>query len=123
MNRNIAIFVVIIILSIVAIFSFSGNIITPYISFQDAKKRAGEFVQIIGALDKTKNAEQREKLLSFRMVDSSGTFMDISYEGIKPQNFEQTDKIVLLGAYRDETKTFKAEKLLVKCPSKYTRER
>jgi cytochrome c-type biogenesis protein CcmE len=41
----------------------------------------------------------------------------VSYTDVKPANFEDAVSIVAIGRY--ENGVFAAEKLLVKCPSKY----
>jgi cytochrome c-type biogenesis protein CcmE len=41
----------------------------------------------------------------------------VTYRDVKPANFEEAVSIVAIGTYR--TGAFHAEKLLVKCPSKY----
>jgi cytochrome c-type biogenesis protein CcmE len=43
--------------------------------------------------------------------------MLVEYSGTKPGNFEQADKVVLIGRYQNGI--FSADQLLVKCPSKY----
>jgi cytochrome c-type biogenesis protein CcmE len=43
--------------------------------------------------------------------------MPVTYRGIKPGNFKDAISIVAIGSYRDGH--VEAEKLLVKCPSKY----
>ena len=48
---------------------------------------------------------------------SSGRRMPVAYRGIKPGNFKDAISIVAIGRYRDGR--IEAEKLLVKCPSKY----
>ncbi|RMF53905.1 MAG: cytochrome c maturation protein CcmE, partial [Bacteroidetes bacterium] len=44
----------------------------------------------------------------------------VRYPDPKPINFESAQKIVLIGQYRDSV--FYAEKILMKCPSKYKEE-
>ncbi len=41
------------------------------------------------------------------------------YKGLKPANFEDAISIVAIGQYDESSKEFEANKLLVKCPSKY----
>ncbi len=43
----------------------------------------------------------------------------IRYRGVKPGNFEDAISIVAIGRYDEGSKEFAADKLLVKCPSKY----
>ena len=91
--------------------------LTPYLSFDEARKARG-VVQVMGGLDKESdryNTARQE--LSFDLLDSSGRRMPVVYRGIRPGNFRDAISIVAIGRYRDGH--VDAEKLLVKCPSKY----
>lgn len=91
--------------------------LTPYVSFRDA--RSGSTVQVAGTLvkDSIRYLEQSHTLI-FHLKEKDGTdIMQVSYTGSRPNNFEEATSIVAIGFYAEGT--FKAEKLLVKCPSKY----
>ena len=91
--------------------------LTPYLSFGEARKARG-VVQVMGGLDKTSDRyDTASQQLSFELVDDRGGRMPVSYGGIKPANFKDAISIVAIGRYRDGR--IEAEKLLVKCPSKY----
>ena len=91
--------------------------LTPYLSFDEARKARG-VVQVMGGLDKTSDRyDTATQRLSFDLVDDRGSRMPVSYGGIKPANFRDAISIVAIGRYRDGR--IEAEKLLVKCPSKY----
>jgi cytochrome c-type biogenesis protein CcmE len=49
----------------------------------------------------------------------SGDTMQVRYHGVKPGNFEDAISIVAIGQYSADQEEFAANKLLVKCPSKY----
>jgi len=91
---------------------------TPYVSFAEAKS-AGRTVQVMGALDKGSSAyDIATKTLSFRLLDpNTKEILPVTYTDVKPANFEEAVSIVAIGRYQGGT--FAAEKLLVKCPSKY----
>lgn len=91
---------------------------TPYVSFDEAVK-AGRTVQVMGALDKgSTRYDTATKVLHFRLLDEkSHATLPVAYRDVKPANFEDAVSIVAIGKYQDGT--FHAEKLLVKCPSKY----
>lgn len=91
---------------------------TPYVSFDEAKK-AGRTVQVMGGLDKTSTRyDTPTKTLHFRLVDEkTKEVIPVVYTDVKPANFEDAISIVAIGKY--EKDAFVAEKLLVKCPSKY----
>jgi len=91
--------------------------LTPYLSFDEARHAKG-VVQVMGGLDKTSDRyDTTSQRLSFELVDDRGGRMPVSYGGIKPANFKDAISIVAIGRYRDGR--IEAEKLLVKCPSKY----
>jgi cytochrome c-type biogenesis protein CcmE len=91
--------------------------LTPYVSFEEARKSHG-VVQVMGSLDKQSDRYDTKKdELSFEIVEPSGGKMPVVYRGIKPANFKDAISIVAIGRYTEGH--IDAEKLLVKCPSKY----
>jgi cytochrome c-type biogenesis protein CcmE len=95
--------------------------VTPYISFAEARKSSG-LVQVNGVLaDKAYVLKPDDQYLSFRLKDEAGEVLPVEYHGVVPGNFDQATSIVAIGRY-EPTGTFKAEQLLVKCPSKYQAE-
>ncbi|HEY6147305.1 MAG TPA: cytochrome c maturation protein CcmE [Thermoanaerobaculia bacterium] len=91
--------------------------LTPYLSFEEARKARGT-VQVMGSLDKASDHYDTAKQeLSFTILDPQGGKMPVVYRGIQPGNFKDAVSIVAIGPYRDGR--VEAEKLLVKCPSKY----
>ncbi len=107
---------IIIIFVIFGALSFRKTL-TPYVSFEEARK-SGVTVQVIGDIvfPEAKydiNAHQ----LQFPIMDENQDKMMVVYSGTKPSNFEQADRVVVIGKY--ENKVFVADQLLVKCPSKY----
>ena len=91
--------------------------LTPYLSFDEAKKARG-VVQVMGGLDKTSDRyDTTRQELAFDLLDPNGRRMPVVYRGIRPGNFKDAISIVAIGRYRRGR--IEAEKLLVKCPSKY----
>jgi cytochrome c-type biogenesis protein CcmE len=91
--------------------------LTPYVSFEEAR-HARRAVQVMGALDKQSDRYDTDKQeLSFELVDDKGGRIPVVYRGVKPGNFKDAISIVAIGPYRSGR--IEAEKLLVKCPSKY----
>lgn len=91
---------------------------TPYVSFAEAKS-SRRTVQVMGALEKGSTKYDMEKrVLYFTLVDpETKEAIPVAYTDVKPANFEDAVSIVAIGRYENEK--FSAEKLLVKCPSKY----
>jgi len=91
--------------------------LTPYVTFDEARKAKG-VVQVMGALDKTSDRyDTASQELSFSLLDEHGRSLPVAYRGIRPGNFRDAISIVAIGRYKDGR--IEAEKLLVKCPSKY----
>lgn len=97
----------------VASASFLSSL-TPYVDFTQAK-RSGRTVQVLGVLLPQTMEDQAE--LRFFLMDEQGEVMPIVYRGARPSGFEQADRIGAVGIYKDGV--FQAQRLLVKCPSKY----
>ena len=91
--------------------------LTPYLTFDEARKARG-VVQVMGGLDKTSDRyDTSRQELSFELLDDKGHRMPVVYRGIRPGNFKDAISIVAIGRYQGGR--IEAEKLLVKCPSKY----
>ena len=94
--------------------------VTPYIPFNEARRSTG-MVQVNGILaEKNYVLKPEEQYLEFKLRDSRGEVMPVTYRGVIPGNFDQATSIVAIGHYRSDH--FEAEQLLVKCPSKYQAE-
>ena len=111
--------VLLVVATAIGITSFKKSV-TPYISFAEAREAQG-LVQVNGILaDKQYVMKPNEQFLSFRLRDSKGEILPVTYHGVVPGNFDQATSIVAIGHYREGS--FAAEQLLVKCPSKYQAE-
>lgn len=114
---------VFIIVAIGAIFSTVYKADT-YADFTQARENPGRDFHIIGELMKDQPIEEQvvdnTLFMTFYMSDQQGTVSMVYYQGAKPQDFEKSDQVVLVGRYHDET--FVATSLLLKCPSKYNPE-
>ena len=104
---------------ILASVSFKDNL-KQYVTIPEAKKTFVD-VQVKGSLDLDKiKYDLDSQLLMFTLTDENGEELAVVYSGLKPGNFEQAKEVVAIGKY--DGKKFTADKLLIKCPSKYTEE-
>lgn len=103
--------------AIVSTFADSSS----YASFNEAKTSEDE-IHVVGQLVKEKemiyDPVKDANYFSFYMVDSKGEECKVVFSGSKPQDFERSEQIVLTGKMEDGQ--FRANKILMKCPSKYT---
>lgn len=96
--------------------AFKENL-TPYVSFERART-SGDAVQVAGSLVQGSDRyDEQAARLVFSIRDERGDILQVSYKGLKPGNFNEATQIVAIGRYRGDS--LEAEKLLVKCPSKY----
>lgn len=94
--------------------------LTPYVSYRQARA-AERTVQVAGGLEKgSSDYDMADDSLRFTLrEEASGETLRIRYAGLKPANFEDAISIVAIGRWDPASEEFAADKLLVKCPSKY----
>ena len=94
---------------------------STYSNFTEAAATPGKEFHIIGKLDKTKSidydATKNVNRFSFYLIDDKGKEKKVIYNNPKPQDFEKSEKVVVIGLMKNDE--FLASSLLLKCPSKY----
>ncbi len=112
--------IIIIAVAIGAIFTTLNNTST-YASFIEAAKESGSEFHVVGKLDKAKETIYEPKvnanIFSFYMIDNVGEERKVILHKNKPQDFERSEQIVLIGKMQGDE--FHASDILMKCPSKY----
>lgn len=120
MKKSHIIGIIIIAVSIGAILTTLSNTST-YASFKEATENQGAEFHVVGKLDKTKELIYDPKvdanLFTFYMVDNEGLENKVILHKSKPQDFERSEQIVLIGKMQGDA--FHANDILMKCPSKY----
>jgi len=122
------------ILIIVVIAAAIGIIVTTagdastYVTFDQAYDLASagskKDIHVVGQLKKDDGGNvigitegQDRVSFSFVMIDDNGKEQKVEYNQPMPPDFTRSEKVVVIGSYDGET--FKASKILLKCPSKY----
>ena len=94
---------------------------STYSSFAEAKDHPESSFHVIGVLNKDKdliyNPEEDANYFSFYVIDKDGMEQKVVFNGAKPQDFERSEQIVIMGKMNEEV--FVCSKILMKCPSKY----
>lgn len=102
----------------------SLNASTDTYSTFDAAASSNKEEHLIGVWEKSKGTEydalKDPNHFSFFMKDEKGKIGKVVLNGTKPQDFERSEKLVVIG--KMENNTFYASKILMKCPSKYNDE-
>jgi cytochrome c-type biogenesis protein CcmE len=121
MNKNIKTIIAVVVVVIAAIIGlsslFTGGGMISYVSFTEARTAGGN-VQVMGEiLESGATYDTGTGSFIFYIANETGDRMKVIYSGTKPGNFDQATSVVCIGRY--ENNAFHADKLLVKCPSKY----
>jgi cytochrome c-type biogenesis protein CcmE len=107
----------------VIIMTFTNS--STYADFEQAMAQPGKEFHIIGKLDTTKpviyNAKADANRFSFYMTDNAGKQKLVVYNNNKPQDFEKSESVVVIGKMTGDT--LHASSMLLKCPSKYNEEK
>jgi cytochrome c-type biogenesis protein CcmE len=115
--------IVVIAIAIAVIIATYGSA-SSYGSFADARNTSNE-MHVIGYLDKTKalyyDPHKDANYFSFYMKDKKGNESKVVYKSTKPEDFERSDQIVLVG--KMENNEFHASSIQMKCPSKYKQDK
>jgi cytochrome c-type biogenesis protein CcmE len=118
----------IIAIAIVIIMTSIGDA-SSYENFNTAweMKEDGEdkSIHVVGQLKKDQTGQvsgievgEDKVSFTFLLVDKEGTEQKVFYNEPVPADFQRSEQVVVIGSYR-EKEIFVADKILMKCPSKY----
>lgn len=112
--------IIIIALAIGVIFVSLKNTST-YADFTEALSNPDREYHVVGRLNKELPQVYDPKVnpdeFLFSMVDNKGVSKQVVLHKSKPQDFEKSEQIVLIGKMQGDN--FHANDILMKCPSKY----
>lgn len=98
---------------------------STYVDFATAQEHPGKEFHIIGTLNLEKgvhyDAGVDANQFSFYMLDGKGVERRVRYFDAKPQDFEKSEQVVVIGKVDGDE--FVASSLLLKCPSKYNEDK
>ena len=101
---------------------------SSYVTFEEAKRRESDGdrskIHVVGKLKKAKSDEVIDIIPSddqlsftFVMLDNKGVEQKVFHPNPIPQDFDRSEQVVVVGSYQKGL--FVADKILLKCPSKY----
>ncbi|MGW8122565.1 cytochrome c maturation protein CcmE domain-containing protein [Roseivirga echinicomitans] len=119
---------IIVIAIAIAIIISTQNSASSYVSFDVAKEMAekgsNKKIHVVGELKKNSagqvvgvNPSDDKLSVSFVMLDDNNLEQTVYYNEPMPSDFLRSEKVVIIGSYRNDK--FVADKILLKCPSKY----
>ncbi|CCH55237.1 hypothetical protein BN8_04481 [Fibrisoma limi BUZ 3] len=121
--------IIVIAIAIAIIVSTAGDA-SSYVTFTQAAQMAkdgnDDMIHVVGKLKKDA-AGQIEGLFyqpemdpnhfEFTLVDNDNRVQKVVYNAPKPQDFDRSEQVVVIGSMQDDH--FQCNKILLKCPSKY----
>lgn len=122
------IFIIIVIAAAIAVIISTAGDASTYVTFDQAEAMAvsgdSKSIHVVGELKKDGQGHvvgimpgSDRVSFSFIMIDDNKREQLVVYNEPMPQDFTRSEKVVVIGGYVGET--FKADKILLKCPSKY----
>ncbi len=121
--------IVVIALAIGIIVSTAGDA-SVYLNFTQANELAedgdAKQVHVVGKVQKDAQGRITDMLYNpaidpnhfeFTLVDNANRAEKVIYNSPKPQDFDRSEQIVVIGAMQGDH--FQCQKILLKCPSKY----
>ncbi len=112
--------IIVIAVAIGVIFTSLKNTST-YADFTEAIANPDKEYHVVGKLDKKQPTVYDPKLNAdefiFTLIDNKGIEKRVVLHKSKPQDFERSEQIVIIGKMQGEE--FHANDILMKCPSKY----
>lgn len=125
MKKSHILAIAVIAIAITIMVSTAGDA-SSYVTFNVAKNNDTK-VHVVGTLRKDENGQvqdifsSRDKLsFSFMLIDTDGTAQEVYYNEPMPADFQRSEQVVIIGSYQKDI--FVADKILLKCPSKYKEE-
>jgi cytochrome c-type biogenesis protein CcmE len=95
---------------------------STYADFAEAINNPNTEYHVVGKLDKTQPQVYNPKVNAdeflFTLIDNKGLAKPVVLHKSKPQDFEKSEQIVLIGKMKNGE--FHANDILMKCPSKYS---
>ncbi|MBV6646956.1 MAG: cytochrome c maturation protein CcmE [Cyclobacteriaceae bacterium] len=122
------IFGLVVIAIAVAVIATTAGDASSFVSFNEAQKIASSSdsnkIHVVGTLKKNASGEvvgvqKSPDNLSFKfvMIDENNFEQEVFHPKPIPTDFVRSEQVVVVGGYQDGS--FIAEKILLKCPSKY----
>ncbi len=131
MKKTHIIGILIVAIAVMVIISTAGDA-SSYVTFAEAMKMAGsgnkKKIHVVGHLKKDGQGNfvgiepGADRLsVSFTMVDNNLEEQKVFYKEPMPPDLLKSEQVVVIGSFSDEI--FVADKILLKCPSKYQEEK
>lgn len=127
MKKSHIIGIIVIAVAISVIVSTAGDA-SNYVSFSEAKaisvSNEARKIHVVGTLQKDARGEitgietsPNKMAFKFMMVDENNFAQEVIHAEPMPTDFTKSEQVVVVGSYNGEV--FVADKILLKCPSKY----
>ena len=130
MKKSHIIGILVIAMAIGIILTTAGDA-SSYVTFEEAKRRESDGdrskIHVVGKLKKSETDQvtgiipmDYQLSFTFVMLDENEAEQKVFHPNPIPQDFDRSEQVVVVGSYRKDV--FVADKILLKCPSKYQEE-
>jgi cytochrome c-type biogenesis protein CcmE len=130
MKKSHIIGIVVIAMAIGIILTTAGDA-SSYVTFEEAKRRESDGdrskIHVVGRLKKSVTDQvtgivpmDDQLSFTFVMLDENESEQKVFHPNPIPQDFDRSEQVVVVGSYRKDI--FVADKILLKCHSKYQEE-
>ncbi len=104
----------------------AGGSVGVYLTIEEAladyDTDSDKFIQMEGkVINSSIRYDITKPTLVFDLTDDKNNVINVTFNDVKPDNFEAGNPVIVEGRF-DSEKKFVAEKLKVKCPSRYEEE-
>jgi len=120
--KTIHIIIIIVVVVAVGVVISTLSDSSTYANFTLAAENPEKEYHVIGTLSPGKeliyDAKNNPNEFVFYMLDENDLEKRVIYHDAKPQDFEKSENVVIIGSMKSDS-VFEAKSLLLKCPSKY----
>lgn len=116
----IALFLILVVVGGYMVYNHLIDSINPYLTVSELhntpEKYYGRTIQVTG-ISNVGSIERAGEYITLTISDVSSS-VEVIYSGVLPSGFQEGNSVVVIGIFKSDG-SIEADKILVKCPSKY----
>ncbi|SOD80383.1 cytochrome c-type biogenesis protein CcmE [Spirosoma fluviale] len=126
-SHIIGIIIIAVAIGVIASTAGDASVYTTFTKAEQMKKDGDDkMIHVVGKVQKDAQGRITDMLYNpaidpnhfeFTLIDNENRAQKVVFNSPKPQDFERSEQIVIIGAMQDDH--FQCNKILLKCPSKY----
>ncbi|WP_041616817.1 cytochrome c maturation protein CcmE [Spirosoma linguale] len=126
-SHTIGIIIIAVAIGVIASTAGDASVYTTFTKAEQMKKEGDDkMIHVVGKVQKDAQGRITDMLYNpaidpnhfeFTLIDNENRAQKVVFNSPKPQDFERSEQIVIIGAMQGDH--FQCNKILLKCPSKY----